>query len=579
MRHERKSATFAALAAATVSACAAIGGPFGRDAGPESIVIARVDGEPLTFENAMDAFLPSHTGHGILVRGEQAIRELAGRIVERRLFLQEAMTLGVHEDPEVLLAVEEYGLALAGIEFWKREVDEQIFVSDEEVEAFYAKTDQALSLSLLQVDDGDRAEELREAILGGAEFAELAEAESTHASASFGGAVTYVRRGELERSLEDLAFALEEPGDLTPVVETEDGFVFVRLDERTLNPVRPDRDVAIPQIRSILESRVEDRLREETEARVQREAAASLFGEWLVRDELIGEGNGDVIVAESSGETLTMDAFRTMLNMDAIRSGPEQQVAEAALAIAAQWTQRRAVALAVKGTDILEDPDVVRKLEKFRRDAILTTLYEDYVYGDLEYGEEDIRAYYDEHSEDEFTRPPEVRLAYLVVAEAQTAEEAARRLAAGEDFETVANDVSIDQASAAHGGRIGWVRPGQILSVVEERVFALEIGELDGPIETELGYFVVQALDRRDSVPVPYEMARRMAEERVAKSMRKNAYDEWARALRERAGIEILDEGIREAAAWVETQAADDGGDVQSVIDSAPAPSHGGGAP
>jgi hypothetical protein len=56
-------------------------GPTGDDdVRPPPFVIATVNGTQLTFDNAYETFLASHTGHGVLVRGAEAIRELAGRL-------------------------------------------------------------------------------------------------------------------------------------------------------------------------------------------------------------------------------------------------------------------------------------------------------------------------------------------------------------------------------------------------------------------------------------------------------------------------------------------------------------------
>src|SRR5512134_1427072 len=89
---------------------------------PPHIVLAVVDGHELTLQAALDTFLSSHTGHAVLVRGEAAVRDLAGRLVERELFLNEARTLGVPEEPEVLAVLRDFRRQTAANEYWKRQV-------------------------------------------------------------------------------------------------------------------------------------------------------------------------------------------------------------------------------------------------------------------------------------------------------------------------------------------------------------------------------------------------------------------------------------------------------------------------
>jgi hypothetical protein len=227
---------------------------------PPEIVLARVDGQPLTLGEALDAFLSSHSGHGVLVRGEPAVRELAGRLVERALFLSEAEALEIPADAEVVDVVTAYRRELAADEYWKREVQDQVVVSDEEVESFYAKTDVALRLTVIETVERELAQALRAKVEAGEDMAALARTQSIHPSRTFDGSLSYVRRGELARALEEAAFALEAPGGLTPVIATEKGFAFLRMDERSTNPDRPPRETALPQIRGILEERLSKRL-------------------------------------------------------------------------------------------------------------------------------------------------------------------------------------------------------------------------------------------------------------------------------------------------------------------------------
>jgi hypothetical protein len=69
----------------------------------------------------------------------------------------------------------------------------------------------------------------------------------------------------------------------------------------------------------------------------------------------------------------------------------------------------------------------------------------------------------------------QVHLHMIVVQEYEEAQNAVARLEAGEDFATVAREVSIDTTSKDNGGDLGWVPPA--ISVYEEQIAALEINE------------------------------------------------------------------------------------------------------
>ena len=70
-------------------------------------------------------------------------------------------------------------------------------------------------------------------------------------------------------------------------------------------------------------------------------------------------------------------------------------------------------------------------------------------------------------------------------------------LKAGADFEALASGHSEDPGSASRGGDLGLVRRGQFVKDFEAAVFALNVGQLSGIVETEFGYHLIQLVERR----------------------------------------------------------------------------------
>lgn len=65
------------------------------------------------------------------------------------------------------------------------------------------------------------------------------------------------------------------------------------------------------------------------------------------------------------------------------------------------------------------------------------------------------------------------------------------RLESGEDFATVAAEVSLDTGSAAQGGALGPFVPGSFVEEFEDAVVATDPGDLTGPVETQFGFHVI----------------------------------------------------------------------------------------
>lgn len=91
-------------------------------------------------------------------------------------------------------------------------------------------------------------------------------------------------------------------------------------------------------------------------------------------------------------------------------------------------------------------------------------------------------------------------VAHILTETEEEAQAAAARIADGEDFAAVAQEVSIDPGSGAQGGELGPLQPGQFVPEFEEAALALDAGELSEPVETEFGFHIITVDE-----PVPFE--------------------------------------------------------------------------
>ncbi|ROR34671.1 peptidylprolyl isomerase [Inmirania thermothiophila] len=112
------------------------------------------------------------------------------------------------------------------------------------------------------------------------------------------------------------------------------------------------------------------------------------------------------------------------------------------------------------------------------------------------------------------------------------------RALAGEDFAALARAHSEDPVSAAEGGDLGWVGPGDVVPEFEKAMAALAPGEISEPFRTRFGWHIVQVLGRRSHDNT--EEARR--EEAVRQIRRRKSEEElalWLQRLRDEAHVEV----------------------------------------
>ncbi len=81
---------------------------------------------------------------------------------------------------------------------------------------------------------------------------------------------------------------------------------------------------------------------------------------------------------------------------------------------------------------------------------------------------------------------------HILVEERSLAEELKAKLDAGESFESLAAEYSIDESNAGNGGSLGFFGKGVMVPKFEEVVFAMNTGEISTPVNTEFGYHIIK---------------------------------------------------------------------------------------
>jgi len=115
------------------------------------------------------------------------------------------------------------------------------------------------------------------------------------------------------------------------------------------------------------------------------------------------------------------------------------------------------------------------------------------------------------------------------------------RIENGEDFAALARAHSEDPGSAANGGDLGWVDPGQMVPEFEKAMNALKPNELSQPVRTSFGLHLIQVLGRRTH-DVTQERVQAAARQQIHARKADERYEQWARQLRDEAFVEYLTE-------------------------------------
>lgn len=106
----------------------------------------------------------------------------------------------------------------------------------------------------------------------------------------------------------------------------------------------------------------------------------------------------------------------------------------------------------------------------------------------------------------------EYNASHILVETEAEAEALIGELAAGADFAELAAERSIGP-SGPNGGQLGWFGAGMMVPSFEEATFALEVGEVSAPVQTQFGWHVIVLNDTREQAPPALEQVRAELEE------------------------------------------------------------------
>ena len=106
------------------------------------------------------------------------------------------------------------------------------------------------------------------------------------------------------------------------------------------------------------------------------------------------------------------------------------------------------------------------------------------------------------------------------------------------DFAELAKKFSED-GSAANGGDLGWMSPGDLVPEFEQAMNRLQIGEVSNPVKSEFGWHLIQVMERREG-QLTVEKQRQFARAAIRERKFDQAYQDWMRELRDTATVKIL---------------------------------------
>ena len=112
-----------------------------------------------------------------------------------------------------------------------------------------------------------------------------------------------------------------------------------------------------------------------------------------------------------------------------------------------------------------------------------------------------------------------------------------RLVLGGEDFATLAKNLSAD-ISAANGGDLGWLSPGETVPEFESAMNALSVEEISDVIRTPFGFHIILVHERRDA-DLSEDRKRAIAVQTITQRKLESRFESWVQELKDKTFIEM----------------------------------------
>ncbi len=418
-------------------------------------------------------------------------RQFARDMTASRLLVLRARLAGIDEEGRYIAREHRLGRALLIDAYLHRAVWDTVAATEAEVRSMYVRSRSEVTARHLYAGSLEEAGALRERLLAGETFEELAkEVFRDPGLRETGGFLGTFSFDEMDAALEDAAFTLEV-GEVSEPIRTAQGYSVVRVEDRFIHPLITEQEFAArrPQLEAYVLGRKRQLARRQLAYQIL-ETSAVEFEEASVAA-LAGQIDGSRV--------LDQEGLRDLLGQPLVRFGPP---AESSVWTVAEFRERagrieahRRALVRSRGdlvdfvSGLVINEILVERAKAMRLDRgsdfhkALTEALDEYILDEVhqdlnavpDVAEDSIRAYFDSAPPLEFMNPAAV---FVDVAEAEG-----------------------DRAWSGFASR-------RELGPWADAVLAASEGDTLGPLESPAGAFWVRVGRSRPAAGMSYEEAR-----------------------------------------------------------------------
>lgn len=534
---------------ALISAC-------GEDA-PNRILLATVDGDKIDAEEYRPRLQDFLNSSG-LEDTPQLRGQILDNIVNEYVLEDYVDAAGLSADPK-LQALLDYHRKKTILAAWKQsEIKDKIDLSDADIRAEFQKSRTKVRARHLFAPTETAADSLRQLLLNGHSFEDLARRVFRDPQLSLnGGDLGYFTAGEMDPAFEEAAFSLA-PGEISAPIQTENGFSIIRVEDRQTAPLITETEYAnqMKQIRRYLRWKRE-KLAERAYIRDILNGADPQFsnpGLSALR-EIISGLQADPSSLDTLYVNLPPDMAGDYGGIPCVQFGDERWDVQAVVArfgqvaprhlqlvqdgtslklllqglVARELLYRRALEMGVDQREATRE--ALAKSARYAKSRFMRIA----VYDTVAVPEAELREAYEKRRH-EYYFPEEVKVQVLIAGDSLTALRLRKTAGEGADFTALVQQHSLGVGEKNPDGIFDWSPRGKF-GTFADQVFGLTVGQISMPVKGEGYYLLFKLLDRRPRREKTFSEAREQVEAELLPPRQRDRFLEFIRRERQRRQI------------------------------------------
>lgn len=163
----------------------------------------------------------------------------------------------------------------------------------------------------------------------------------------------------------------------------------------------------------------------------------------------------------------------------------------------------------------------------------------------VEVSPKNVQDYYEQHI-DQFIEQEKVQISHLLIKKSEhpdaleLAQTINQKLQDDPSLFTVLAKEHSDAVNSEEGGDMGFFEKGQLMPILEEKAFSMNVGEISSVIESGIGYHFIWLRAKKKKRQVALEEVWEDIYNLLDQQKLTEAQEEWLKKLREKAHIQIL---------------------------------------